>query len=80
MVTYFSESPRCQEFLCGLLKEKLDIMIDFAFSQGGTSTTGHVARRCLIGKNNSEKDFLYWYSGLNWHLVRIGIFMHPRYI
>ena len=50
-----------KSFLCGLLKEKLDINIDFASSQGGTSTTGNVARRCLIRKNNSEKDFLTGY-------------------
>ena len=51
---------RAKSFLCGLLKEKLDIMIDFASSQGGTSTTANVARRCLVRKSDSEKDFLYW--------------------
>ena len=47
-------------FLCGLLIEKLNIMINLASLQGVTSTTGNVARRCLVRKNNSEKDFLYW--------------------
>ena len=49
-----------KSFVCGLVKEKLNIMIDFASSQGGTTTTGNVARRCLIRNNDCEKDFLYW--------------------
>ena len=49
-----------RNFVCGLLKEKLNILIDFASSQGGTSTTGKVARRCLVKRKSSEKDFIYW--------------------
>ena len=49
-----------KNFVCGLVKEKLNIMIDFASSQGGTTTTANVTRRCLIRYNDSEKDFLYW--------------------
>ena len=49
-----------RNFVCGLLKEKLNILIDFASSQGGTSTTGNVARRCLVKRKSSEKDFIYW--------------------
>ena len=49
-----------RNFVCGLLKEKLNILIDVASSQGGTSTTGNVARRCLVQRKSSEKDFIYW--------------------
>ncbi|KAI6646833.1 hypothetical protein LOD99_9162 [Oopsacas minuta] len=49
-----------KSFICGLLKEKLNLMIDCASSQGGTSTTGNVVRRCLVRKDDSERDFLYW--------------------
>ncbi|KAI6647406.1 hypothetical protein LOD99_12402 [Oopsacas minuta] len=48
-----------KSFICGLLKEKLNLMIDCASSQGGTSTTGNVVRRCLVRKDDSERDFLY---------------------
>lgn len=49
-----------KNFVCSLLKEKLNIYIDDASSQGGTSTTGNIARRCLTRKNDNENDFLYW--------------------
>ena len=35
-------------------------MIDFANSQGGTSTTGNVTRRCFLRTDDNDKDFLYW--------------------
>ncbi|KAI6647513.1 hypothetical protein LOD99_8778 [Oopsacas minuta] len=44
-----------KSFICGLLKEKLNLMIDCASSQGGTSTTGNVVRRCLVRKDDSER-------------------------
>ena len=47
-------------FITGLVREKLSIMIDFASSQGGTSTTGNVARSCFLRTNENDKDFLYW--------------------
>ena len=49
-----------RNFVCGLLKDKLNILIDVASSQGGTSTTGNVVRRCLVQRKSSEKDFIYW--------------------
>ena len=49
-----------RKFVCGLLKEKLNILIDVASSQRGTSTTGNVARCCLVQRKSSEKDFIYW--------------------
>ena len=35
-------------------------MIDFANSQGGTSTTGNVTRRYFLRTDDNDKDFLYW--------------------
>ena len=49
-----------KSFICGLVRERLSIMIDFANSQGGTSTTGNVTRRCFLRTDDNDKDFLYW--------------------
>ena len=49
-----------KSFICGLVRDKLSIMIDFANSQGGTSTSGNVTRRCFLRTDDNEKDFLYW--------------------
>lgn len=48
-----------KKFVVGLIDEKLKILIDIP-SQGGTSTTGNVVRRCFKREDDSVKDFLYW--------------------
>ena len=40
------------------MKYRLTLIIDIPSTQGGTTTTGNVVRRCLT--NDKEKDFLYW--------------------
>ncbi|KAI6647528.1 hypothetical protein LOD99_8794 [Oopsacas minuta] len=43
-----------------LIKDNLNIIIDIPSTQGGTTTTGNVVRRCLIRKDDNDQDFLYW--------------------
>ena len=47
-------------FITSLIKDNLNIIIDIPSTQGGTTTTGNVVRRCLIRKDDNEQDFLYW--------------------
>ncbi|KAI6660554.1 hypothetical protein LOD99_14138 [Oopsacas minuta] len=47
-------------FVTRLIKDNLNIIIDIPSTQGGTTTTGNVVRRCLIRKNDNDQDFLYW--------------------
>ena len=46
--------------MISLAKDKLNTLIDVSSTQGGTPTTGDVARRCLKGEKDTDKDFLYW--------------------
>ena len=46
--------------ICSLIEERLSIVIDKPTSQGGTSATGNVVRRCMLRDDNFKKDFLYW--------------------
>ncbi|KAI6659635.1 hypothetical protein LOD99_14558 [Oopsacas minuta] len=47
-------------FVTSLIKDNLNIIIDIPSTQGGTTTTGNVVRRCLIRKDDNDQDFLYW--------------------
>ena len=49
-----------KKFITSLIEEKLSIVIDMPSTQGGTSTTGNIVRRCLKRVDDTEKDFLYW--------------------
>ena len=48
------------KFVSGLLMEKTGMKIDQPSSDGGTSSTGNVARNCFLDKN----QFLYWVCSL----------------
>ncbi|KAI6661263.1 hypothetical protein LOD99_10084 [Oopsacas minuta] len=47
-------------FVTSLIKDNLNMIIDIPSTQGGTTTTGNVVRRCLIRKDDNDQDFLYW--------------------
>ena len=47
-----------KRFITDLIAEKLIILIDQHSSQGGTSTSGNVVRRCFIRKSDDNQDFL----------------------
>ena len=47
-----------KRFITDLIAEKLIIRIDQHSSQGGTSTSGNVVRRCFIRKSVDNQDFL----------------------
>ncbi|KAI6653775.1 hypothetical protein LOD99_3279 [Oopsacas minuta] len=47
-------------FVTSSIKDNLNIIIDIPSTQGGTTTTGNVVRRCLIRKDDNDQDFLYW--------------------
>ena len=48
------------EFVRSYLLEKLSIQIDCPSPQGGTTSTGNVARSCFQRFDDSKKDFFYW--------------------
>ena len=48
------------EFVRSFLWEKLSIKIDCPSPQGGTTSTGKVARSCFQRFDDSKKDFFYW--------------------
>ncbi|KAI6648997.1 hypothetical protein LOD99_6880 [Oopsacas minuta] len=48
------------KFVSGLLMEKTGMKIDQPSSDGGTTSTGNVARNCFLDKN----QFLYWVCSL----------------
>ena len=52
-----TEANKC---ICSLIEDKISITIDKPTSQGGTTTTGNVVRRCMVRDDDSKKDFLYW--------------------
>ena len=41
-----------RKFCCGFLFEKTGVLIDQPSSDGGTTSTGNVARQCFLNKNN----------------------------
>ena len=47
-------------FVHDFLHEKTGIRIDFPNSQGGTSTTGNVARECFSPKCEEPSNYLRW--------------------
>ena len=49
-----------KKFITILINDNLNIIIDIPSTQGGTTTTGNVVRRCLIRKDDNDQDFLYW--------------------
>ena len=49
-----------ERFITNLIEEKRNISIDAPSSQGGTSTTGNVVRRCFTREDDTIQDFLYW--------------------
>ncbi|KAI6659891.1 hypothetical protein LOD99_14231 [Oopsacas minuta] len=56
----FSMVTRAKTFITSLIKDNLNIIIDIPSTQGGTTTTGNLVRRCLIRKDDNDQDFLYW--------------------
>ncbi|KAI6648338.1 hypothetical protein LOD99_12147 [Oopsacas minuta] len=63
-------------FVTSLIKDNLNIIIDIPSTQGGTTTTGNVVRRCLIRKDDNDQDFLYWFltvipSEFKSHIIEI---------
>ena len=56
-------SPKIRQsmnFVRSFLWEKINIHIDFPSPQGGTTSTGNVARSCFQRVDDSKKDFFYW--------------------
>ena len=51
---------RSKLFVRNFLQEKTGIKIDFPNSQGGTSTTGNVARQCFSQKCEEPNSYLRW--------------------
>ena len=49
-----------KSFARNYLHEKTGIKIDFPNSQGGTSTTGNVARQCFSPKCDEPNNYLRW--------------------
>ena len=49
-----------KRFVQEFLREHTGIRIDYPNSQGGTSTTGNVARTCFIRHKENQHDFLFW--------------------
>ena len=55
-----SSVSETKRVIISFIKERLSILIDAPSIQGGTSTTGNVARKCLTRDDDKDKDFLYW--------------------
>ena len=55
-----SKIETSKAFVRDFLQEKTGIRIDFPNSQGGTSTTGNVARQCFSGKCDETNSYLRW--------------------
>ena len=60
---WIPSSPKIRqamEFVRGLLWEKINVLIDFPTSQGGTTSTANVVRTCFQRVNDSNNEFYYW--------------------
>ena len=56
-------NPRVEnakKFIEEFLREHTGLRIDHPNIQGGTSTTGNVAKLCFIRHDDNQKDFIYW--------------------
>ena len=56
MVTHFKTNRNSKKFCSGFLFEKTGLRIDQPTPQGGTSSTGNIARQCFSNKS----DFITW--------------------
>ena len=54
-----SSVSETKKVIISFIKEKLNL-IDAPSTQGGTSTTGNVARKCLTRDDDKDRYFLYW--------------------
>ena len=60
MVAILNWNEELHEFTSSLLMEKTGMKIDQPSSDGGTTSTGNIARLCFLDKN----EFIYWINSL----------------